>query len=351
MSYTQTEISRSVCNEKNPLLPQNAQVGEAFRTQLLNKFSMSTVANQLRNANEDDERVDCDSQDVDFNPMDVDDDESDSAEHRDDQESLPKRYRSKMKRYEKFKNKQPDPPGSELPERFEYVGKNVMSAQATAYAELLKICSKHDASKTMYDDIANWAQHWSSKDPNTLRAATTAQRWTRKKMLNHLKDVFPFKGLDPTTYVVELHDGRTVSVPVVDFADAMRSILNDKEVMKFVMKGIDPTTFRPYKSTEEHESDPDAVIDDKDSGWLFRQGIKLHCPDSEDIDPKKVRPFPILMHIDCSHSDLFGNLKVAPVQVMPAILDVNVQQTSGHLQCRSAIYQDAVGYTERWKTS
>ena len=123
MSYTQTEISRSVCNEKNPLLPQNAQVGEAFRTQLLNKFSLSTVANQLRNADEDDERVDCDSQDVDFDPMDVDDDESDSAEHRDAQESLPKRYRSKMKRYEKFKNKHPDPPGSDLPERFEYVGK------------------------------------------------------------------------------------------------------------------------------------------------------------------------------------------------------------------------------------
>ena len=72
------------------------------------------------------------------------------------------------------------------------------------------------------------------------------------------------------------------------------------------------------------ENDPHAIIDDKDSGWLFRQGIKLHCPDSPDRDPVLVRPFPLLIHIDCSHVDLFGNLKVAPIQVMPAILDINV---------------------------
>jgi hypothetical protein len=141
--------------------------------------------------------------------------------------------------------------------------------------------------------------------------------------------VFSFQGLDPENFIVELHDGRTVTVPlpIVDFADSMPSILNDREVMKFVMKGINPNTFCPYTSAEEHENDPgDAIIDDKDSSWLFRQGIELHCPD--DVDPKKVRLFPVLMHIDCSHAALFGNFKVAPVQVMPAILDVNVQQTT-----------------------
>ena len=35
------------------------------------------------------------------------------------------------------------------------------------------------------------------------------------------------------------------------------------------------------------------------------------------------------MHIDKSHSDLFGNLAVAPIQVMPAmLLDVDIQQHS-----------------------
>jgi hypothetical protein len=98
--------------------------------------------------------------------------------------------------------------------------------------------------------------------------------------------------------------------------------------MKHIMKGLDPNTWRPKKIEEEHESDPHTIIDDKDSGWLYRQGLKLHCPDEDTVDPAKVRPFPVIIHIDASHADLFGNLKVAPIQVMPAMLDVNVQQTT-----------------------
>ena len=55
-------------------------------------------------------------------------------------------------------------------------------------------------------------------------------------------------------------------------------------------------------------------------------GIKLHCPDAPEVDPHKVRPFPVLVHIDKSHTDLFGNLSAAPVQMMPAIIDVDGQQ-------------------------
>ena len=126
---------------------------------------------------------------------------------------------------------------------------------------------------------------------------------------------------------VTLHDDRNVTVPVVDFPESMRSILNDPEVMKHIMKELDGT-WRPITSTEEHESNEEAVINDKASGWLYRQGIDLHCPSTEACDPTKVRPFPVIMHIDKSHSDLFGNLAVAPIQVMPAMLDVDIQQHS-----------------------
>jgi hypothetical protein len=102
-----------------------------------------------------------------------------------------------MKRYEEYKKKRPDDPGNKLPERFAYVGNNVMSSQATAYAELLKICSKYDTRKLMYDDTANWVQHWSQKEPTVLKAHSKAQRLTHKKMLKHLKEVFPIQGLDP----------------------------------------------------------------------------------------------------------------------------------------------------------
>jgi hypothetical protein len=74
----------------------------------------------------------------------------DGAEDRDDVDSgLPCKYRNKMKRYEHFKNMIPNP----QPTRFEYEKENLMSAQAVAYAELLKICQKHNAGKGMYDDI------------------------------------------------------------------------------------------------------------------------------------------------------------------------------------------------------
>jgi hypothetical protein len=78
-----------------------------------------------------------------------------------------------------------------------------------------------------------------------------------------LKGVFPFHGLEPDSITVELHDKRQVSVPVIDFAESMQSILDDKEVTKHIMKGLDPKTWRPKKPEQEHETDPHAIIDDK----------------------------------------------------------------------------------------
>ena len=178
-------------------------------------------------------------------------------------------------------------------------------------SSLLKICQKHGASKGMFDDIAT------EKDPNVFKVNNNAQRWNRKKALQFVKDAFGMNGLEPDMHTVKLHDGREVTVPVVDFKEAMCSILNDPGVMKHIMKGLGPQTWRPTVNQDEHESDPNAMINDKDSGYLFQQGIDLHCPTPDQCDPKLVRPFPILIHIDKSHSDLFGNLAVAPIQVMP----------------------------------
>jgi hypothetical protein len=52
--------------------------------------------------------------------------------------------------------------------------------------------------------------------------------------------VFPFHGLEPESVTVELHDKRQVLVPFIDFAESMRSILDDKKVMKHITKGLDP---------------------------------------------------------------------------------------------------------------
>jgi hypothetical protein len=77
----------------------------------------------------------------------------------------------------------------------------------------------------MFDDIKTWAIHWNEKDGSVFRQQSSVQKWNRSKILNFLKKIFPSCGLDPKHVQVELHGG---SVPLVDFAESMRSILDNK---------------------------------------------------------------------------------------------------------------------------
>jgi hypothetical protein len=317
-------------------LGNNCNLRDAYTNQLFNQPSLTErVREHLENENlldSQDERVDDDEMEVDFDPAPPPPfnpflEPTPGDDSRDDDSTLPVKFLNKRQRFQDMKKKLPD----NLPTPESYVYTNSMSAQATAYVELLQICQKHGASKTMFDEIATWATEWTEKDPNVFKVKNKAQKWTRAKTLKHIKQVFGLNGLSPKNITVELHDKRKVSVPVVDFAESMRSILNDDEVMKCIMKGLDPVTWRPVVDEQTHEKNTDAFIDDKDSGYLYiyRQGIDLHCPNESECDAIKIRPFPVIIHIDKSHSDLFGNLAVAPIQVMPAMIDVNAKQKIG----------------------
>ncbi|MGA0401410.1 MAG: hypothetical protein ACO3PX_15705, partial [bacterium] len=350
-TYTYAQIRREV-NEGVHTILNNAQVGEAYHNQLYHQPSLAELVQrhrqrqQLNDQHEGDQILEDavefhpDNGQDPFSDDDVDnnnDDENSSLDDNvqpddassssnntsmtDEHPNLPKKYTDTAKRYDTMKNKMPTTPA---PDRFHY--KNNMSARATAYAELLMICQKHGGNKALYDDIAHWAQSWESRYPNCFAVKNRIHKWNRKRILKHIKAVFKFNSLEPVIHTVELHDGRKVSVPEVDFAESMRSILNDRSVMAHIMKGLDPQTWRPLFDEVTHESDPNAVIHDKDTGWMYWQGIKLHCPDAPEVDPRKVRPFPVLIHIDQSHTNVFGHLKVAPVQMMPAMIDVDGQQ-------------------------
>jgi hypothetical protein len=190
-----------------------------------------------------------------------------------------------MKRFEEMKNKVPEVM-PKLADTIQY--SNTMGSQPTAYAMLLKSCQKHGADKSMYDEITAWAQHHHSKDPNVFRVANRSQRWTHKKLLCFLKQQFQLNGLEPQMHDVSLHDDRNVTVPVVDFPESMHSILNDPGVMKHIMKELEKSTWRPVTLTEEHESNEDAVINDKTSGWLY---IDLHCPAADTYQPHQSPSF------------------------------------------------------------
>ena len=332
VEYTQGEAKRAAQPGGVNSIHNNASVRQAYNDQLRDRPSLgATAARMAHEAAALEERSDDDP--IDFMMPSIDDAffeyqssfdpmaAASAAEGRDDEPTLPPNYVNKMRRYEEMKNKLPD--DLECPKRYHF--SNKVGCSALAYAELLKICNKHNAPKKMYDDIATWAQAWSDKDPQVFKVKTRHQKWNRRKILRYLKEIFDVKDMEPNNHTVKLHDGRVVTVPVIDFAAAMRSILDDEEVMKHVMSGLDDT-WRPIVSEEEHENDDNVVIDDKVAGHLYRQGIKLHCPDN--VDKHLVRPFPVIVHIDKSHSDLFGNLAVAPVQVMPAMIDVDGQQST-----------------------
>ena len=320
ITYTQGELRNAVQGHSH--IHNNIQMGDAYRNQLYNQPSMSDMVIdwQLYNeANNGANDIEFECAIDTFDPMHVPEDQQ-SSNVQSNTDDLPRKYLNKMKRYEEYRDKMP--PG--LLSRQKFIYKNTLSTQATAYIELLKICSKHDVGRAMFDDIENWAYSHSMGDPTVFQASDRSQRWSYNKTLKHAKEVFHFNDLQPTDKEVTLHDGRVVSVPVVNFAQAMLSILDDPKVMASIMKGLDPETWRPMVPETEHELNENATIHDKDSGYLYRQGIKLHCP--KDCDPVLVRPFPVLIHIDKSHSDLFGNLSVAPVQCMPAMIDIDAQQ-------------------------
>lgn len=352
MTFTQSEIAAATASGGPHALNNNCRVGEAYNNQLLHPPTLSDFRRRYKRGRRQPQTHigtsaigDCQldsfemEHDVtfDFDPM-MEEAPADDSDVTDAtvvtdgtatdtlavQATLPVKYRNKMRRNTEMKRKVPT--DGQCPEHFRY--NNTMNQQATAYAELLKICSKHGVSKSMYDDIVQWAQHHTQQDSNTFQQKCKSQNWTRQKTIRHTSEVFGFENLKPTLKMVELHDCRKVTVPVIDFKESMRSILDDKTVMSYIMKGLNPHTWRPTTNAEQHEGDHTAMLTDKVDGYLYRQGIELHCPDETKCDPTQVRPFPVIFHIDKSHSDLFGNLAVAPVQCMPAMLDSTIQQYS-----------------------
>jgi hypothetical protein len=181
-------MNRSIRHGGENEMNNNANIGEAYRNKLYNQMSLIQLEPYARAEmlNEGNERTDEEEwQDDTWDPMqDVQfsDDKGaaggameDSTEDRDDVDSgLPRKYRNKMKRYEHYKNKIPNDLAPR-PARFEYKMENLMSAQAVAYAELLKICQKHNAGKGMYDDIRTWAIHWNQGLTQTLLLNTLMQ--------------------------------------------------------------------------------------------------------------------------------------------------------------------------------
>ena len=296
-----------------------------LRRDLDDESSVDTVWKEDPN-NADVDDSDSSAEESDWSDLEPDDELPESRYFK-----LPSKFEATSLRYEWMKHKCPDEEKMKsFPKRFKY--NNDLTNTLVSLVDLSYILStRHKIDKKLFDVIYNWAKYWTDKDPNIWKSNGKANVWSRKSLMNKLSKVFQAEDLRPSQKETETHDGRKVTVPVFDFPTIITSILDDIDIFNenTILAGLDKSTWRPKVSAEEWGNDPHAVIGDKDTGYLYWQGIKAHCPDEEDCDPTEVLPLPLILHIDKSHYDLHGNLCVTPVGVSLAMLNSDTQQKVG----------------------
>ena len=130
----------------------------------------------------------------------------------------------------------------------------------------------------------------------------------------------------PDSKVVELSDGRKVSVPVYDFAAQLRSLVQNEDLFNdqnMIEDYFDPQTMRPTKAYEDFG--PDDTVGDLTTGRLFHEGMKLYCNRSVPRDCDAVMGFPLVLFTDGAVHDNNGGLEVKPVSFTGGMLKEEVR--------------------------
>ena len=190
-------------------------------------------------------------------------------------------------------------------------------------SSLILIVQKHKGGKDFFNELVKYLFEWTAAYPDVFKK--TSRTWNRASLLAELAKEFDYLDLVSEQQDVTLEDGRIVTIPVIDFAPQVRDFLDSPFVQSHIADGIDRDTFRVIKMPDEHEYDQDAIVGEKHTGFLYQRGIDVHCPSAPNVDPTLVRPLVIILHIDKSHADLFGNLSVIPIQYSLGIVDIDGQ--------------------------
>jgi hypothetical protein len=188
------------------------------------------------------------------------------------------------------------------------------------------LLQKHGCGKIVHDDLLQFLFRWTKNHPkNVFQQKRGMPAWTRERVIEELEVEYQSSEMKSENHHVRLHDGRSVTIHVIDFGPEVRDVLDDPWIHENIADGIDRETFRPIVQPELHENDPNAIIGEKHTGFLYQRAIDLHCPSGPDIDPKLVRPLVLMFHIDKSHADLFGSLCLTPIQWSLAMIVINGQ--------------------------
>ncbi len=339
-SFTKTSMIESL----NPADHFNSfERGHAFDTSLLQKQGIDRSIQRLRteidSVENDDEQddynwdyeVDCSDDNDELDESDPDED----YDHHDvnfnaefyEQSSTSTSYNELRQKYDRLKHTLPPDQDADTTSSSGVVNdlSNFIPTTTQCFINLLKILKRHRVDKMLFDELVEWAFHWYENDHYIFHH--NSKKWTRTSLIDHLSKRFQKSNLRPTNVNVQLSDGRLVTVPVIDFKACIFDILDDPQLntQSNLMEGLDYKTWRPQ--SDDDDTDEDYIIGDKVTGYLYKDGIDLHCPSSLDgIDEKIIRPLPLIFHIDKSHSDISGNLAVTPVTVTLGMFNVDVQQ-------------------------
>jgi hypothetical protein len=103
-------------------------------------------------------------------------------------------------------------------------------------------------------------------------------KWDRKRVLEHIGDIFQTTELIPKHHDIKLSDNKVVTIPVTNWEALAREILDDPEVIELISEHLDPDTWCPKGKPIIHENNANAIIGEKDSGYLSAMDIDLHYP-------------------------------------------------------------------------
>lgn len=341
-NYTASEFNREM--NRGNINPHRVQRSHAFKNQL---HDIGPIRDMISTDSQDNESSSVqelppmnvmtdlpdtyqpdESEDEAINEQDLDSENDDDmnldGQDRDVEEEalLPSMFNDVAYMYETVKSRIPPdtmkPDSKKKPKRH-------LSWPAIALTHLLLLVNKHGGSKAMFEDLLKYIFSWTKRDPLIFVHEEGMPIWTRDAVLEALQEEFDSSDLKFEKNNVELNDGRTVTIPVIDFAAQARDVLDSPFVRANVAEGIDWETFRPIANAEEHENNPNAIIGEKHTGFLYQRAIDLHCPSAPNVDPTLVRPLVLVLHIDKSHADLFGSLCVTPIQWSLAMIDINGQ--------------------------
>lgn len=183
-----------------------------------------------------------------------------------------------------------------------------------AQISLMKILNDHRKTDLcLFDRIMKWVCHFSDNHPDIWKNRKLRKYHTRDQLMRFLPARFKMRNPYPEKKTIELSDKSKVIVPVYDFDEQVKSIMEDETIMNrdnLIDQHFDKDTLRPTKSWDQLADDD--IISDLNTGRLYMEGIRAYCDGPKPPDIDLVIGGPLVIFTDEAVYDSSGGCKTGP---------------------------------------